>query len=89
MKKLIISRRDFLQTMVSATGVTIASPFAFAQAQPVQRLSLGFDTYSIRSLRWKAPQILDYAASLKLDVVMMSAPCFESFEEPYLQKVKD
>jgi len=74
--------------MVGATGLAI-SPFAFAQALSPQRLSLGFDTYSIRNLRWKAPQILDYAAGLKLDVVMMSPPCFESFEEPYLQKVKD
>jgi hypothetical protein len=77
--EIATTRRSFLQTMAGATALAM-TPLASLQAQPGQRLLLGLDTYSIRGLKWKAPQVLDHAASLKLDDVMMSVPCFESFE---------
>ncbi len=53
-------------------------------------IRLGFDSYSIRAFRWKAPQILDYASSLKLDTVQISSVGeYESTEPAYLEKVKD
>src|SRR5690348_13355561 len=36
------------------------------------KLKLGFDNYSIRALGWKAPRLLEYAASLKLDTILLS-----------------
>jgi len=36
------------------------------------RLKLGFDNYSISGLKWKARRILDYAAALKVDTVLLS-----------------
>lgn len=51
---------------------------------------LGFDSYSVRDFRWKAPQLLDYAASLKLDTIQLSSlDNFESFDPAYLAKIKD
>ncbi|MGA2593402.1 MAG: sugar phosphate isomerase/epimerase [Bryobacteraceae bacterium] len=53
-------------------------------------IKLGFDSYSIRAFKWKAIELLDYAASLKLDTVQLSSlGDFESLEPAYLQKVKD
>ena len=53
-------------------------------------IRLGFDTYSIRAFRWKAIQLLDYAASLKLDAIQMSSlDDFESLEPAYLASVKE
>jgi hypothetical protein len=72
--------------MAGATAAAM-SPLAFAQAPAGQRILLGYDTYSIRSLRWKAPQVLEHAAGLKLDMVMMATPCFEKTDDAYLQGV--
>jgi sugar phosphate isomerase/epimerase len=53
------------------------------------RLKLGFDNYSIRALGWKAPQLLDYAASLKLDTVLFSdLDVYESLSDGYLRGIK-
>ena len=41
-------------------------------AEPVP-IKLGFDSYSIRAFQWKAIQLLDYAAGLKLDTVQLSS----------------
>ncbi|HUJ50509.1 MAG TPA: sugar phosphate isomerase/epimerase [Bryobacteraceae bacterium] len=53
-------------------------------------IRLGFDTYSIRDFRWKDIQLLDYAASLKLDTVQLSGlHDYESLDPAHLTKVKD
>lgn len=52
-------------------------------------LKLGFDNYSIRALGWKAHQLLDYAASLKLDSILLSdLDVFENHSEAYLGEIK-
>jgi len=87
-KEIGTNRRSFLQTMAGATALAM-TPFASLQAQPCERLLLGLDAYSIRGLKWKAPQILDCAGNLKLDAVMLSPNTFESSEEAYLKKVRE
>src|SRR5215213_1665668 len=77
-------RRTFL-----GTGLGTAAAFAapLPAAVPVK---LGFDTYSLRAFGWKIPQLLDYAASQKLDTLQISSMGdYESYEPAYLQKVKD
>ncbi len=76
-------RRTFLQ---SASALAAASA---TQAAGLQ-IPLGFDTYSLNMSGWKAFQLLDYAASQKLDTIQISSlGDFESLEPAYLQKVKD
>ncbi len=54
------------------------------------RIRLGFDTYSLRGFRWKAIQLLNYAAGLKLDTIQISSLSdYESLEPAYLAQVKD
>ncbi len=75
-------RRTFLQTVPAA---------AVAQSAPAgQRARLGIDTYSIRSFRWKALQLLDYSAKLGLTTIQISnLNEYESLEPEHLAKVKD
>ena len=74
-------RRSFLQAAVAAS-------LAGAEAPPT-RIRLGFDTYSLRAFRWKAIQLLDYAAGLKLDTIQISSlGDYESLDPAYLAKVK-
>ena len=51
-------------------------------------MKLGFDNFSVRAFDWKAPQLIDYAASLKVDTLLLSdLDVYESLEADYLQKV--
>jgi len=78
-----MQRRTFLQS-VSALAAASA-----AQAASLQ-IPLGFDTYSLNRSGWKAIQLLDYAASQKLDAIQISSlGDFESLDAAHLQKVKD
>ncbi len=53
------------------------------------RLKLGFDNYSIRSLNWKAPKLLDYAASLGCDTVLFSdLDVYTSLSDGYLRDIR-
>jgi len=55
--------------------------------QPPPRL--GFDNYALRSLGWKAGQILDHAATLKLDAVLFSDfDVYESLADDHLRDLK-
>ncbi len=73
-------RRSFLQSLA---GAALA-------AAPVAGIKLGFDTYSLRAFRWKAIQLIDYAANLRLDTIQISSlGDYESLEPAHLAKVKD
>lgn len=57
---------------------------------PTSSIHLGFDTYSVRAFHWKAVQLLDYAAALKLDTIQISSlDDYESLDPAHLAKVKD
>ena len=78
-------RRTFLQSSSTALAAA-ALPAPAADGD----IPLGFDSFSIRDWKWKAIQLLDYAAGLKLDTVQLSSlDDYESLEPAYLQRVKD
>lgn len=82
------TRREFLAGMACASLGLAFSDVAFAQSK--RKTLLGFDNFSIRAFKWKAPQLIEYAASLKLDVVFLTdLDVYESFEETYLRKIKE
>ena len=77
-------RRTFLGVLPAAAAAVTAAP---ATNSPVR---LGFDTYSLRAFQWKAPQLIAYAASQKLDTIQISSlDDYESLEPAYLHKIKD
>jgi 3-oxoisoapionate decarboxylase len=79
-----MQRRTFLEALCGSAAATAAP---LPQTPPIR---LGFDTYSVRAFRWKAPQLLEYAGSQKLDTIQFSDLAdFESKDPAYLQKIKD
>jgi sugar phosphate isomerase/epimerase len=75
-----MTRRTFLTTTGAAAAFSASGG----------GIRLGFDSYSLRAFRWKAIELLDYAASQKLDTIQFSDLAdYESLEPAYLQKVKD
>ncbi len=77
-------RRTFLQTAAGLSAVAAAADDA-----PQVPIRLGFDTYSIRAFGWKSMQLIDYAASLKLDTIQISSlDDYESLEPAHLAQVK-
>jgi sugar phosphate isomerase/epimerase len=83
-----MNRRTFLsQTALSTVALATTRLQA---AAPGAKLMLGMDHFSTRATGWKAAQIIEHAASLKLDTVFLSElSTLESFEDAYLQGVKD
>src|SRR6476646_8192591 len=80
-----MKRRRFLQ---STSALAISSLGTIRAAAP--KIPLGMDHFSVRATGWKAGQLIDYAASLKLDTLFISelGP-FENFEDDYLRGLKD
>jgi sugar phosphate isomerase/epimerase len=77
-------RRRFLQSLAATAGAA-----SLSAGEPAG-VKLGFDTYSLRAFRWKAPQLIEYAASQKLDTIQISSlGDYESLDPAYLAKVKD
>src|SRR5436190_20276296 len=84
-------RRDFLQTVSAGSALAQSGR---SQLMPKtasgEGIRLGFDTYSVRAFQWKALQLLDYAAGLKLDTIQISSSNdYESLEPAHLQKVRE
>lgn len=85
------SRRSFLRTTLAATAAGWLLPrsslCAGSAEQP--RLKLGFDNFAVRAMGWKAPQLLDYAAKLKVDSLFISdLDAFESHDPPRLRELR-
>ncbi len=53
------------------------------------KLKLGFDNYSLNSLGWKAARLLDYAASLKVDTLLLSdLEVYENDSAAHLREIR-
>jgi sugar phosphate isomerase/epimerase len=79
-----VNRRQF----ISATAGTAIGALC-GRSATLPNIALGFDSYSLRAFQWKAPRLLEYAASQKLDSIQFSSlNDFESLEPAYLSAVK-
>ena len=85
------SRRHFLKAAAMAGTAALASPGALAQnfGSGKLKIKLGLDNFSVRALGWKAPALIEYAASLQTDSLFITdLDAFENFEEAYLRGLK-
>jgi sugar phosphate isomerase/epimerase len=87
------SRRNFLKV----TGLAVAALGAMGTSRPThaaeggrrRNIKLGLDNFAVRGMGWKAPALIDYAASLKTDSLFISdLDAFENFDEKYLAGLK-
>ncbi len=75
-----------MKTTAAAAAATAVPVSANADA-PV-KLELGFDNFSVRALGLKAPALIDYAAKLKVDCLLMSdLDVYEKMDDVYLQDI--
>ncbi|HEX5109874.1 MAG TPA: TIM barrel protein [Vicinamibacterales bacterium] len=66
-----------------------ATPQATGGAAAKRGIKLGLDHFAIRGFNWKAPQLIDYAASQKLDGIFLSElNVLESRDEAYLKGLR-
>lgn len=81
------TRRDFLKTVSTAAATAALAPGAFAQNDAPKKhgIKLGLDNFAVRDMKWKAPQLIDYAAQLKTDSLFITdfGP-FERTDDAYL-----
>lgn len=79
-----------MRTMAAAgAGVALRGLAQAAEAPARAGIKLGLDNFAVRAMNWKAPALLDYAAGLKLDSILISdLDAFESLEEKPLAEVK-
>lgn len=82
-------RRQFIKTSaLSAAALALAAPVSAAEPAG-QKLKLGFDNFSVRSLGLKANGLIEYAASLGMDSLFITnLDALENFEEKYLAEVR-
>jgi 3-oxoisoapionate decarboxylase len=83
------TRRRFLGSLAAAGAMACLGPAQSAGATDPKLLKLGFDNFSIRAFNWKAPQLIDYAASQNVDTLLLSdLDVYESLDEDYLRRIR-
>jgi len=82
-------RRKFLVSLAAAGAASLAAPGAGRAQTAAAKTKLGFDNFSVRTLGWKAPQLIDYAAALQVDTLLLSdLEVYENLEDSYLDQVR-
>ena len=82
------NRRQFLASLATVGAASLAGPASQAGAGDDARLALGFDNFSVRAFGWKAPRLIEYASTLKVDTLLLSdLDVYESLDEDYLRRV--
>src|SRR4051794_9519650 len=89
----IMNRRSFINATVLTAGALAVPGTAFPGGEnnsaAEKKLRLGFDNFSVRAMNWKAPALLDYAASLQLDSILISdLDAYDTLEESALKEVR-
>ncbi len=85
-----VNRRRFVKTVaMAAAGAALTSAHAAVEKTRGRNIKLGIDNFAVRAMGWKAPQLIDYSASLKLDSLFLSdLDALEQFEEAYLKNLR-
>lgn len=83
------TRRDFLTALAAAGTAGLAQQALGAAHSSAGTIRLGFDNFSIRTCNWKAPQLIRYAASQRVDTLLLSdLDVYESLDDSYLADIR-
>ncbi|MHA3774989.1 sugar phosphate isomerase/epimerase family protein [Verrucomicrobiota bacterium sgz303538] len=86
---LQVTRRHFLQGLAATAVASSLNPSLHAAPAATRKIKLGFDNFAVRALNWKAPQLLDYAASQKVDTIFITdLDAYENLDDAYLREIK-
>jgi 3-oxoisoapionate decarboxylase len=83
-------RRFFLTGLATATAAAATRPLLAANSKSAApKIRVGMDNFAVRGMGWKAPALIDYAASIKCDTLFISdLGAFESLEDSALRDVR-
>jgi sugar phosphate isomerase/epimerase len=83
-------RRSFLTGLAAGATTLATRPLLAASAKPAApKIKLGMDNFAVRAMGWKAPALIDYAASIKCDTLLISdLDAYESLDETALREVR-
>ena len=82
-----LARRSFLKTLALASLAARTAGIAASAAR--RGIKLGMDNFAVRAMGWKAKELIEYAAGLKLDTLLISdLDAYESLENDSLREVK-
>lgn len=85
-----LTRRDALARMSLIAGAAATGSISRAASRTSPPPRLGLDGHSLRGMKWKAPQLIDYAASQDLDAVLFNGfHYFESLDPAHLREVRE
>lgn len=81
----VLNRREFIASSTTATAMLMSG----CSSTNSDKLKLGFDNFSIRALKLNARELIDYAAELKVDSLLLSdMDVYESFDASYFKDLK-
>ena len=76
------SRRSFLAASAAAAASAFAAPAGKAP-------KLGYDNFALRAFGWKAPKLVEFAAELQCESLLISdLDAFESLDADYLKRIR-
>jgi sugar phosphate isomerase/epimerase len=84
-------RRSFITTLATAAAAAAVRPLLHGANPSVAtpKIKVGLDNFSVRAMQWKAPALIDYAASLKCDTLFISdLDAYDSLEDSALRDVR-
>ena len=84
-----MNRRTFLKSAAAAGATLTATGSLLAQGAAPRKIKLGLDNFAVRAMKWKAPQLIDYAVSLRTDSLFITdlGP-FEKRDDAYLSDLR-
>src|SRR6476659_6763372 len=87
-----LSRRFFIKSAAAAAAIGTMAIGRIGRADPPRRknIKLGIDNFAVRGMAWKAPALIDYAASLQVDSLFITdLDAFEKLDDAaYLAGLK-
>jgi len=83
-------RRSFLTGLAATGALATTRPLLAAAGQSgARKIKVGLDNFAVRAMQWKAPALVDYAASIKCDTLFISdLDAFERLDDAYLREVR-
>ncbi len=83
------SRRSFLGTLTTAVAASALGTVPALGQAPAARIPLGMDNFAVRAFGFKGRDIIDYAASLKLDTLFITdLPSLGSLELSHAEELR-
>ena len=82
-------RRTFFKGLTVVAASLSWPARAEERPPPPAGIKLGLDNFAVRGMKWKADQLIAYAAQLKTDSLFITdLDAFENFSESYLQGLR-